>query len=111
MCRTWKKTEDLEDAVDVANSFGSIRDEKLLEFLRVEVKKNLNYVKKHSDKRGTVIYQLLSSLFETESKSENDSSKATDMAAKLQLPPINYVTYNTLESDSGRVYQQVFLWR
>lgn len=105
-----EKTEDLEDAVDVANSFGSIRDEKLLEFLRVEVKKNLSYVKKHSDKRGTVIYQLLSSLFETESKSENDSSKATDMAAKLQLPPINYVTYNTLESDSGRVYQQVFFY-
>ncbi len=105
-----EKTEDLEDAVDVANSFGSIRDEKLLEFLRVEVKKNLNYVRKHNDKRGTVIYQLLSSLFETESKTENDSSKATDMAAKLQLPPINYVTFNTLESDSGRVYQQVFFY-
>ncbi len=105
-----EKTEDLEDAVDVANSFGSIRDEKLLEFLRVEVKKNLNYVRKHSDKRGTVIYQLLSSLFETESKTENDSSKATDMAAKLQLPPINYVNFNTLESDSGRVYQQVFFY-
>lgn len=105
-----EKTEDLEDAVDVANSFGSIRDEKLLEFLRVEVKKNLVYVKKHDDKRGTVIYQLLSSLFETESKDENDSSKATDMATKFQLPPINFVAANTLDSDSGRIYQQVFFY-
>ncbi|WP_143310721.1 hypothetical protein [Chitinophaga vietnamensis] len=105
-----EKTEDLEDAVDVANSFGSIRDEKLLDFLREEVRKNLAYVKKHNDRRGTVIYQLLSSLFETESSKENDSSKATDMASKLQLPPINYVSYNTLESDSGRIYQQVFFY-
>jgi hypothetical protein len=105
-----EKTEDLEDAVDVANSFGSIRDEKLLEFLRTEVKKNLAFVSKKHDKRGTVIYQLLSSLFETESASENDSAKATDMASKFQLPPINYVTFSTLESDSGRIYQQVFFY-
>ncbi|CAL1520609.1 hypothetical protein [Chitinophaga sp. MM2321] len=105
-----EKTEDLEDAVDVANSFGSIRDEKLLEFLRQEVKKNLAYVKRHDDKRGTVIYQLLSSLFETESTKENDSSKASDMAAKFQLPPINFVTFSTLENDSGRIYQQVFFY-
>ncbi|NSL89929.1 hypothetical protein [Chitinophaga solisilvae] len=105
-----EKTEDLEDAVDVANSFGSIRDEKLLDFLRTEVKKNLTYVKRHNDKRGTVIYQLLSSLFETESKGGNDSSKASDMAAQLSLPPINYVTYSTLQSDSGRIYQQVFFY-
>jgi hypothetical protein len=32
------------------------------------------------------------------------------MAAKLSLPPINYVEYNTLPSDSGRVYQQVFFY-
>ncbi|MCW3461919.1 hypothetical protein [Chitinophaga nivalis] len=105
-----EKTEDLEDAVDVANSFGSIRDEKLLDFLRAEVRKNLAYVKKHSDKRGTVIYQLLTSLFETEVGKENDSSKASDMSARLQLPPINYVTFSTLESDSGRIYQQVFFY-
>lgn len=105
-----EKTEDLEDAVDVANSFGSIRDPKLLDFLRAEVRKNLAYVKKHSDRRGTVIYQLLTSLFETEAENGNDSSKATDMASKLQLPPINYVTFSSLESDSGRIYQQVFFY-
>ncbi|MFY0253469.1 hypothetical protein ACDQ55_05870 [Chitinophaga sp. 30R24] len=103
-------TEDLEDAVDVANSFGSIRDPKLLDFLRAEVKKNLAYVRKHDDKRGTVIYQLLSSLFETTSKDENDVSKATDLATQFSLPPINYVNYKDLESDSGRVYQQVFFY-
>ncbi|GEP90949.1 hypothetical protein [Chitinophaga terrae (ex Kim and Jung 2007)] len=105
-----EKTDDLEDAVDVANSFGSIRDPKLLDFLRQEVRKNLAYVKKQSDKRGTVIYQLLSSLFETEVEGGNDSSKATDMSARFSLPPINHVSYSDLLSDSGHVYQQVFFY-
>ena len=107
--RSLEKTEDLEDAVDVANSFGSIRDPKLLDFLRTEVKKNLVFVTGKKDKRGITIYQLLNSIF-TEDAGGNDSTKATDMAAKLSLPPINYVEYNALPSDSGRVYQQVFFY-
>jgi hypothetical protein len=105
-----EKTEDLEDAVDVANSFGSIRDPKLLQFLREEVKKNYVFVSRKNDRRGKVIYELLSSLFETESGKETDSAKATDMASKLSLPPINYVNFAGLVSDSGRIYQQVFFY-
>lgn len=104
-----EKTEDLEDAVDVANSFGSIRDEKLMSFLRNEVQSNFNYVTRKKDKRGTVIYELLSSLFAPEGKN-SDSAWARQMSAKLQLPPINFVEFNTLQSDSGRIYQQVFFY-
>ncbi|RPE14039.1 hypothetical protein EGT74_11175 [Chitinophaga lutea] len=107
--RSLEKTEDLEDAVDVANSFGSIRDPKLLDFLRAEVRKNLVFVEGKKDKRGTTIYGLLNSIF-TEDAGGTDSSKASDMAAKLQLPPINYVEFATLPSDSGRIYQQVFFY-
>jgi len=105
-----EKTEDLEDAVDVANSFGSIRDPKLLQFLREEVKKNYVFVSRKNDRRGKVIYELLSSLFETESGQQSDSTKASDMAAKLSLPPINYVNFSGLVNDSGRIYQQVFFY-
>lgn len=104
-----EKTEDLEDAVDVANSFGSIRDEKLMAFLRSEVQSNYNYVKRKNDQRGIVIYELLGSLFAPEGKN-TDSAWARQMSAKLQLPPINYVEFNTLLNDSGRIYQQVFFY-
>ncbi|WP_341834447.1 hypothetical protein WJU16_15775 [Chitinophaga pollutisoli] len=109
--RSLEKTEDLEDAVDVANSFGSIRDEKLLEFLREEVRKNLHFVQSKNDKRGITIYSLLNSIF-MENGHGSDSSWASDMSSKLQLPPINYVEFNTLPSgsDSGRIYQQVFFY-
>lgn len=105
-----EKTEDLEDAVDVANSFGSIRDPQLLSFLREEVRKNYVYVSKKKERRGTVIYELLGSLFDTETEKSTDSSKASEMSAKLQLPPINFVSFNSLQSDSGRVYEQVFFY-
>jgi hypothetical protein len=105
-----EKTDDLEDAVDVANSFGSIRDPKLLAFLREEVQKNYVYVSKKKEKRGTVIYELLGSLFDTETEKSNDSSKASEMSAKLQLPPINFVSFSSLQNDSGRVYMQVFFY-
>ncbi|UYQ93258.1 hypothetical protein MKQ68_24550 [Chitinophaga horti] len=104
-----EKTEDLEDAVDVANSFGSIRDEKLMTFLRSEVQSNLSYVSRKKDRRGIVIYELLSSLFAPEGKS-TDSAWAKQMSAKLQLPPINHVEFSSLQSDSGRIYQQVFFY-
>ncbi|MCK7559151.1 hypothetical protein MKQ70_30945 [Chitinophaga sedimenti] len=104
-----EKTEDPEDAVDVANSFGSIRDEKLMAFLRSEVQSNFNYVKRKNDQRGIVIYELLGSLFAPEGKN-TDSAWARQMSAKLQLPPINYVEFNTLLNDSGRIYQQVFFY-
>lgn len=107
--RSLEKTEDLEDAVDVANSFGSIRDPQLLEFLRTEVRKNLVFVTEKKDKRGITIYELLNSIF-MEQGTGGDSAWATGMAAKLQLPPINYVEYSTLPNDSGRVYQQVFFY-
>ena len=105
-----EKTEDLEDAVDVANSFGSIRDPKLLAFLREEVSKNYAYLSRMKEKRGMVIYELLGSLFDTETEKTSDSSKATEMASKLQLPPINFVTFSTLQNDSGRIYMQTFFY-
>ncbi|ATL47076.1 hypothetical protein COR50_07690 [Chitinophaga caeni] len=104
-----EKTEDLEDAVDVANSFGSIRDPKLLDFLRNEVRINYNFVRKKGDKRGEVIYSLLGSLFAHDDKN-NDSTWASQMAQKLHLPPINHVNFTDLQSDSGMVYQQVFFY-
>lgn len=107
--RSLEKTEDLEDAVDVANSFGSIRDPKLLDFLRTEVRKNLVFVTGKKDKRGMTIYELLNSIF-TDEGAGGDSSWASDMSAKLKLPPINYVEFKDLPSDSGRIYQQVFFY-
>lgn len=96
-----------EDAVDVADSYSSIFDKNppLAAFVLNEVKWNYKRNLLNSDKRGTVIYHLMESLFESA-----DTSQAFDLSAKLGIPPVYSVNYDSLKDDSGRVIQQVFFY-
>jgi hypothetical protein len=96
-----------EDAVDVADSYSSIFDKNppLASFVLNEVKWNYKRNLLNSDKRGTVIYHLMESLFESA-----DTSQAFDLSAKLGIPPVYSVNYDSLKDDSGRVIQQVFFY-
>ncbi len=96
-----------EDAVDVADSYSSIFDKNppLAAFVLNEVKWNYKRNLLNSDKRGTVIYHLLESLFESA-----DTTQAIDLSSKLGIPPVYTVSYDSLKDDSGRVIQQVFFY-
>lgn len=101
--------EDLEDAVDVADSFGSIKDPKLLEFLRNEVRKNYELMQRWRNQKGSVIYGLLATLI-TDRGVNKDSTWSAQLSNDLHLPPINLVPFKDLVSDSGVVYYQVFFY-
>lgn len=104
-------TEGLEDAVDVADAFGSIKDTVLLMNLQQEVNRNFNEMVQQKDERGKVIYGLLASLFNTRQSSDQDAVWAREMSQKLNLPPIDYIPFKDLINDSsGRVYQEVFFY-
>jgi hypothetical protein len=102
-----RKINDLEDAVDVADSYSSIMDKnkELAAFILNEV--NVSYTKNVQDnnKRGTVIYNLLRILFESA-----DTTKKVDLSALLGIPSIYGREYSTLTDDSSRVIQQVFFY-
>lgn len=101
----------LEDAVDVADAFGSIKDSVLLKNLQDEVNQNFNEMVQQKNDRGKVIYGLLASLFNTRQSSDQDAVWAKEMSEKLKLPPIDYLPFKDLISDSsGRVYQEVFFY-
>lgn len=104
------KEDDLEDAVDVADAFGSIKDEALADFLRGEVKYNYEESYKKGSKKGVIVYGLLATLFEGTRNNDNSDAVAAQ-SSKLRLPPINLVPYNQLTSDSGQVvYEQFFFY-
>ena len=104
------REDDLEDAVDVADAFGSIRDEELADFLRAEVKSNYEQSYREGSKKGLIVYGLLATLFEGTRNSDN-SDAVMAQSARLKLPPINLVPYNNLLSDSGQiVYEQFFFY-
>ncbi len=103
------KEDDLEDAVDVADAFGSITDTTLASFLQKRVKANYELSYKQRSKKGVVIYSLLARLFEGNSISNSDTG-AKVISQRMGLPNINMVAYKDLISDSGIVYQQVFFF-
>jgi hypothetical protein len=96
-----------EEAVDVADSYSSIfeKNPALARFILGEVKANYDKMIANGDKKGIVIYNLLETLFESA-----DSSNGTDLSARLGIPPVYSVDYNSLVDDSGRVIQQVFFY-
>ncbi len=103
------KENDLEDAVDVADAFGSINDTALASFLQNEVKKNYENAYKVRSKKGVIIYGLLSTLFEGMRSADNDE-QANQQSQLLDLPPINLVQYKNLVNDSGVVVEQFFFY-
>ena len=103
------KEEDLEDAVDVADAFGSITDSALSAFLQNKVKQDYEQSYKDRSKKGVIIYSLLARLFQGNRISGNDAG-ADSLSKRLGLPNINRVAYRDLLNDSGVIYQQVFFY-
>ncbi|MFY7840119.1 MAG: hypothetical protein ACOVP7_07570, partial [Lacibacter sp.] len=99
-----QKTSSLEDAVDVADSYGSITNVDLQNFLKRQVKDNYDKSLQEKDRRGEVIYNILLTLF----KSAADTSM--NLSALLGIPPVYKVDYNSIADDSGRVVQHVFFY-
>jgi hypothetical protein len=102
------KDDDLEDAVDVADAFGSIEEADLAAFLDRQVKDNYEAAYKVRSKKGVIVYGLMATLFE--GLKGMDSVTAALQSEKLNLPPINSVLYKNLVNDTGTVYEQVFFY-
>ncbi len=98
---------DVEDAVDVADAFGSITDIKLLDYLIAELQKNYERTYQDNNKRGLIVYFLLHTLCNS-IVYPNESND--ELQNQLKVPPIAFVPYKSLVNDSGVVVQQVFFY-
>lgn len=99
--------DDLEDAVDVADAFGSITDTALMTFLRKEIKSNYertyNANDSHSEK-GIIVYGLLSTIF-------NSADNSAQLSGNLSvIPPITFVPYASLINAKKEVIVQAFFY-
>jgi hypothetical protein len=101
--------DELEDAVNVADALGSIKDSALYVFLDAKVKENYNRCLAQKNKKGTVIYNLLTMLMESNAATGNDAG-AEAASARLKIPPINMVPYSQLDNDSGTICERVFFY-
>lgn len=99
--------DDLEDAVDVADAFGSITDPKLVTFLKEEIKSNYERTYNSNNKesgKGVIVYGLLSTIF-------NSADNSNELSGQLSvIPPITYVPYESLKNAKGEVIVQTFFY-
>ena len=98
-------TGTLEDAVDVADSYGSITNPQLQQSMLKNVEWNEQRCIKEDNARGRKIYSLLKIIFLSA-----DPKNGIDLSKEIGIPPIYTVDYKYLADDSGRIIEQVFFY-
>ncbi len=96
-------TGNLEDAVDVADSYSSINDKKLQETILGYVIENEQNSIQNNNTRGKTIYGLLKNIFLSA-----DSTNKIDLTSLLGIPSIYEIDLKDMQDDSGRIVQQVY---
>jgi hypothetical protein len=100
-----ERTGTLEDAVDVADSYGSISDPALQKSMLLNVEANEQRCIKENSDHGKRIYNLLKMIFLSA-----DEKNGIDLSKEIGIPPIYTINYNYLADDSGRIIEQVFFY-
>jgi hypothetical protein len=96
---------NLEDAVDVADSYSSITDKKLQQSMLKNVANNETVAIETNNAKGKVIYGLLKTIF----LSADDSNKV-DLTKELGIPPIFDVANKYMQDDKTNIVEQVFFY-
>lgn len=97
--------DSLEDAVDVAGSFASIKNDKIRNLVLQEVQANLKHAQAVNNKKGIAIYDILNTLFlSMDPKNNIDVSKA------LGIEPVYYMPIKNLENDKNVVNIQQYFY-
>jgi hypothetical protein len=102
--RGLEKNLNLEDAVDVADSYGSISNAAIRELVKLEIENNLGQQESLGNGRGMAIYDILKLLF----MSASDSSQL--LSQKYGIPPVYSLPLSNLADSAGRIVQQVFFY-
>lgn len=100
-----EKTTTLEDAVDVADSYGSITDPVLQKSMLTNVEWNLERCRKLNNDRGVTIYTILKEIFLSADPKNN-----IDLSKEIGIPPVYTVSNASLANDSGQIIEQVFFY-
>ena len=99
------KTESLEDAVDVANSYASITDSGIQKLILTQVGINLQQAKNSQNTRASDIYGILNTLFLS-----MDTANHIDVSETLGVPPVYYMPSKNLEDSNSKIIVQEFFY-
>ena len=98
------KSGGLEEAVDVADSYGSITTASVRALIDREIDASRERAERSANQRSFVIYDILQTIF----KSSTDST--IDVSKRLGIPPVYQVQHASLLDTGGRAVQLVFFY-
>ena len=96
---------NLEDAVDVADSYSSITDKKLQQSMLANIIRNEKDAIANNNRSASVIYGLLKTIFLSFDEKNN-----TDLSALIGIPPIYDVSNKYMQDEKGRITELVFFY-
>lgn len=96
--------DNLEDAVDVADSYSSISNKELQQTMLQNVTKNEEAAIATNNNKAKIIYGLLKTIF----LSLNDNT--VDLSAKIGIPPIYEVGNKYVRDEKANLVEQVFFY-
>ncbi|BAV09250.1 hypothetical protein SAMN05421788_101690 [Filimonas lacunae] len=99
------RTNSLEDAVDVANSYASITDKNIQNLILDQIQYNLAESKRIKNVRGERVYSILNTLFLS-----MDSVNHIDVSTTLGIPPVYFMPNSLLRDTAGRIIVQQFFY-
>ena len=99
------KGTNLEDAVDVADSYSSINDKKLKKTILSYVNENEQKNMAENNLRGKIIYGLLKTIMLS-----SDSTSGVDLTAEIGIPSIYEISNKGMQDEKGRIVEQVFFY-
>jgi hypothetical protein len=97
--------DDLEDAVDVANSYASIKNDTLRHMLLQQIRVIRAASTQATKARAATIYRLEDIIL-----SSSEPGSDINLPDSLGIPPIYEVPYSSMLTDTGRVVVQVFFY-
>ncbi len=97
------KTNGLADAVDVADSYGSIKDTVVQDYIRELVKEEYQRTRKAQNTKGMAIYSILLNVFDGKNKLNNGENV-------LELPPVLDMPIEQLRDENGKITAVMFFY-
>ena len=99
------KGTNLEDAVDVADSYSSINDKNLQRTILTYVKENEQKNIIENNLRGKTIYGLLKTIMLSA-----DTTAGVNLTAEIGIPSVYEISNKEMQDDKGRIVEQVFFY-
>ncbi|MEO5944809.1 MAG: hypothetical protein ABIP30_03930, partial [Ferruginibacter sp.] len=96
---------NLEDAVDVADSYSSITDKNLQQTILSYVEDNEQKSIAENNVKGKIVYDLLKKIMMS-----SDPASTIDFTAEIGIPSIYEISNPAMQDEKGRIVEQVFFY-